>query len=117
VEEDKHGLWQRRSACQHEAGFDCEADRALRPPAVNAGDAHAEGAIALVDAFDDVDPDGPHAALAGAFPGEALWSSGRARLPGRFCGGQRRGCTVRRSARMPGDVLAKVIDRLRSGSW
>lgn len=117
VEEDKHGLWQRRSACQAEAGFDCEADRALRPVAINAGDAHVGGAAALVDVFDDVDPKGPHAELAGAYPGEALWSSGRARLPGRFCGGKKKGCTKLRSARLPGDVLGSVVKRLSLGTW
>jgi hypothetical protein len=117
VEEDKHGLWQRRTACQHESGFDCEADRALRPVAVNAGDARVGGAAALVDVFDDVDPEGPHAALAGAFPGEALWSGARARVPGRFCGGRRKGCTKVRSARLPGDVLGAVVERFRSGVW
>lgn len=117
VEEDKHGLWQRRSACQHESVFDCEADRVLRPVAVNVGDARVGGAAALVDVLDDVDPKGPHATLAGAFPGEALWSGGRARVPGRFCGGRRKGCTKTRSARLPGDVLAAVVERFRLGAW
>jgi hypothetical protein len=117
VEQDKHGLWQRRSACQHQAGFDCEADRVLRPIAINVGDAGVDGAVALVDALDDVHPEGPHAALAGTFPGEALWSPGRARVPGRFCGGHGKGCTQKRSARLPGDVLASVVQRLTLGAW
>jgi hypothetical protein len=117
VEEDKHGLWQNRSACEHEAGFDCESDRALRPAAVNTGNAQPDGATTLVDVLDDVDPEGPHAPVARSFPGETVYSAGRAAVPGRFCGGRHRSCTKKKSAKLPGDVLAAVLERFARDAW
>jgi len=117
VEEGKHGLWQNRAACQHDAGFDCDSNHPLRPAAINTGNPSADGTGVLVDVLDDVDPAGPHAALAGVFPGEAMWSAGRARMPGRFCGGRTTRCTRVRSAKLAGDVMTSVVERFEHDHW
>ena len=117
VEQDKHGLWQNGAQCRAHAAFSCGGERALRPQIVNAGDHRNGGAAALVDALDGVARDGPHAALAQVFPGEALWSPERARISGRFCGGHFRGCTRERSAKLPGDVIGAVMRRFEQDRW
>lgn len=117
VEQDKHGLWQNGAECRARAAFSCGGERALRPEIVNAGDQRADGTAALVDALDRVAPDGPHAALAQVFPGEALWSPERAPVSGRFCGGHVKGCTRARSARIPGDVIGAVLRRFEQDRW
>jgi hypothetical protein len=117
VEQDKHGLWQNAVECRARAAFSCGGERALRPQIINAGDLRAGGTATLVDALDRVTPDGPHAALAQVFPGEALWSHERARVSGRFCGGHSKGCTRARSARIPGDVIGSVMRRFAQDRW
>jgi len=117
VEQDKHGLWQNGAACREHAAFSCGGERALRPPIVNAGDLSAGGTAALVDVLDRVAADGPHAALAQVFPGEALWSPDRARISGRFCGGHSQDCTRKRSAALPGDVIGAVMRRFAQDRW
>ncbi len=117
VEEDKHGTWPSGRQCRKEAAFSCRGNQSLRPPAVNAGDWSDTGPRALVDALDGLSPSGPHGELSGAFPGEAVWTSGLAHLSGRFCGGVRRGCTQLHSANMPGAVIANLIRQFRFGNW
>ncbi|HMI89823.1 MAG TPA: hypothetical protein VK509_00590, partial [Polyangiales bacterium] len=84
---------------------------------INAGDLRADGGAALVDVLDRVAPDGPHAALAQVFPGEALWSPERAPLGGRFCGGHSEDCTRKRSAAIPGAVIGAVMRRFAQDRW
>jgi hypothetical protein len=117
VEENKHGLWQNGHACRASAAFDCEGNRPLRPEVINAGDFHEAGAAALVDELDRVSPEGPHAPLAQVFPGEALWTTSRSRVAGRFCGGRSKGCTLERSAASPGRVIGEVVRHFESGRW
>jgi len=117
VERDKHGLWHSRRRCDQRAAFECDGDRVLRPPAVNAGEWSENGVSTLVDAIDRRLEDGPHAALSDVFEGEAIWSSGRAAVTGRFCGGRRRGCSKSRSANLPGDVLRQLLRRFQTRAW
>jgi hypothetical protein len=115
VERNKHGLWSNERACQQEAAFGCRSDLALRPAAVNIGDYAPKGSSALVDALDNLAPDGPFGELAGTFPGDALWTPSKAKVRGRFCGGQRN-CSARNSANQPGAVIAmlvKLFDRIQ----
>ncbi len=107
VEQDKHGLWQNGRSCREKAAFSCRGDRSLRPDSVNVGDYSPEGTRALVDALDGIAAGGTFGELAGLFPGDAVWTPARARIPGRFCGGSA-GCTKSHSSNMPGDVLASV---------
>jgi hypothetical protein len=110
VERDKHGVWQNGRSCREHAAFNCGGERMLRPSAINVGDPSADGSSALVDALDGLSPNGPFAQLAGVFPGEAIWTRLRARVPGRFCGGHVR-CSEHSSANQPGNVLADVQAR------
>ena len=108
VERDKHGVWQNGKSCRQHAAFDCGGQRALRPAAINVGDPSVDGSRALVDALDGLAPSGPFAQLAGVFPGEAVWTRLRARVPGHFCGGHVR-CSERHSANQPGNVIADLV--------
>jgi hypothetical protein len=107
VEKNKHGVWQNRRACRSHAAFSCSADRALRPPVTNIGDPSADGSGTLVDALDGITSGGPFGELAGIFPGDAIWSPTRARVPGRFCGGNAR-CDQHNSANQPGSVIRQL---------
>lgn len=113
VERDKHGVWQSGKSCREHAAFDCGGQRMLRPIALNVGDPSADGSRALVDALDGLSPNGPFAQLAGVFPGEAIWTRLRARVPGHFCGGHVR-CSERRSANQPGNVIADLLALVES---
>lgn len=108
VERDKHGVWQSGKSCREHAAFYCGGQRMLRPLAINVGDPSADGSRALVDALDGLSPNGPFAQLAGVFPGEAVWTRLRARVPGHFCGGHVR-CSERHSANQPGNVIADLL--------
>jgi hypothetical protein len=108
VERDKHGLWPNGKSCRDRAAFSCGGQRALRPAAVNVGDPSHDGSHALVDRLDGLAARGSFAALAGVFPGEAVWSSALARVPGRFCGGRVR-CSAGASANQPGKVIAELL--------
>lgn len=108
VERNKHGLWQNGRACREHSAFSCRGERSLRPDALNVGDPSADGSSGLVDGLDGLAPNGPFAQLAGVFPGEAVWTAERARVPGRFCGG-RAGCNGRRSANQPGNVISNLL--------
>ena len=108
VERNKHGLWQSGRACRERAAFSCRGERSLRPEAVNVGDPSADGSSGLVDVLDGLAPNGPFSELAGVFPGEAVWTASRARVPGRFCGG-RVSCNGRYSANQPGTVISNLL--------
>ena len=111
VERDKHGLWQNGSDCRARAAFSCRGDRELRPPASNVGEFSEDGSRGLIDALDGLALGGVFGELAGVFPGDAIWSAQRARIPGRFCGGVA-ACAPGRSATQPGQILAKLFDQL-----
>jgi len=117
VEEDKHGLWQSGKQCKKESAFDCHGNRILRPYAVNIGDGGRPAPRPLVDMLDDLADHGPHGELAGIFPGEAVWTSKRARVFGRFCGGIPMGCTHKKSATIPGAVIESLIEKFESSGW
>lgn len=108
VERDKHGVWQNGRSCREHAAFSCGGERTLRPVAINVGDPSADGSAALVDALDGLAPRGPFAQLAGVFPGEAIWTRLRARVPGHFCGGHVH-CSEGASANQPGNVIADLL--------
>jgi hypothetical protein len=108
VERDKHGLWSNQRACQQEAAFGCRGDRAMRPAAVNIGNHALKGGSAMVDALDGLAAHGPFGELAGAFPGDAVWTPSKARVRGRFCGGQR-DCSAKNSANQPGAVIGMLV--------
>jgi hypothetical protein len=109
VERDKHGLWQNGRSCREHAAFSCKGERMLRPSAINIGDYSPDGSRGLIDGLDGLNPNGPFAELVGVFPGDAIWSKGRARVNGRFCGGAV-GCSVRNSANQPGLVIAGLLE-------
>jgi hypothetical protein len=113
VERNKHGLWSSQRACQQEAAFACRGDRAMRPAAVNIGNHAGKGSSAMVDTLDGLAPDGPFGELAGAFPGDAVWTPSKARVRGRFCGGQR-SCSFRNSANQPGAVISMLLKQFAS---
>jgi hypothetical protein len=108
VERNKHGLWTNGKDCRAHAAFSCGGQKYLRPEALNIGDPSVDGSRGLVDGLDGLSPNGPFAELAGVFPGDAVWSASRGRVPGRFCGG-RGGCSVGRSANQPGNVISKLL--------
>lgn len=108
VERNKHGVWSNQRACQQEAAFGCRGDRALRPAAINIGDHAKRGSSAMVDALDGLAPGGPFGELAGAFPGDAVWTPSKAKVRGRFCGGQRN-CSAHNSANQPGAVIGLLV--------
>jgi hypothetical protein len=108
VERDKHGLWSQGQRCREFSAFRCRGDRSVRPSAINIGDYSADGSRALIDGLDGLAPSGPFGALAGVFPGDAIWSPARSRVAGRFCGG-RLGCTQSNSAPLPGGVIAHLL--------
>jgi hypothetical protein len=112
VERDKHGIWQSGKSCREHAAFHCGGERMLRPVAVNVGNPSDDGSGALVDALDGLAPSGPYSQLAGVFPGEAVWTRLRARVPGHFCGGHVR-CSERHSANQPGNVIADLLALFR----
>lgn len=116
VEKNKHGIWENGRSCRRLSGFRCRGDRSVRPEAVNIGDAGPDLRSTLIDSLDHVSPGGPFGALAGVFPGDAVWSPERARIPGRFCGGQP-GCSDRNSATQPGSVLGRMVDLVRNSAW
>jgi hypothetical protein len=116
VEKNKHGAWQSGRACREHAGFRCLGDRALRPDAVNVGNDGENGARALIDGLDNLAPGGPFGELAGLFPGDAVWTASRARVPGRFCGGAK-GCTPSNSANMPGTMLTNLVKLFEQQKW
>jgi hypothetical protein len=116
VERNKHGLWQDGKSCRQEAGFSCRGDRKLRPDAVNVGDSGPGRSHALVDSLDGLASSGPFGALAGLFPGEAVWTPEKARVRGRFCGGQRT-CSQSDSANQPGAVIARLVQLFQTSAW
>jgi hypothetical protein len=107
VERDKHGLWSEGRRCRELAAFRCRGDRSVRPSAINVGDYSPDASRGLVDGLDGLSPSGPFGALAGVFPGDAIWTRSRSRVNGRFCGG-RTGCTQTNSAPLPGAVIAHL---------
>lgn len=107
VEKNKHGLWQSGRACRSKSAFSCRGDRSMRPDANNIGDDAPGGPRMLVDAFDGMQADGPFAEVSRFFPGDAVWTASRARVKGKFCGGQR-DCSRSQSATMPGDLIARL---------
>lgn len=117
VEENKHGLWQSGHLCRKESAFSCRGNRRLRPVAVNVGDYRQNGIRALVDSLDDIAIDGSHGDLAGVFPGEAVWTPSLAHIFGRFCGGVRQGCSRKKSANLPGNVIAAVVKKFKAEGW
>jgi hypothetical protein len=114
VEKDKHGVWQSGAPCREKALYRCRGDRAVRPNAINIGDASEHGRRALVDTLDGIATDGPFAQLAGIFPGDAIWSGEKTRVSGRFCGG-RRDCSESRSANLPGTVVGMIVQMFERG--
>jgi hypothetical protein len=117
VEEDKHGLWQSGHLCRKESAFSCRGNRRLRPVAVNVGDYRRNGFRALVDSLDNIAIDGSYGDLAGVFPGEAVWTPALARIFGRFCGGVRQGCSRKKSANLPGNVIAALVKKFEAKGW
>lgn len=116
VEKDKHGLWQNALGARGQAGFRCRADHTLRPEAINVGDPGQGSEHGLIDGLDQLAEDGPFGTLAGVFPGDAVWSRQGARVPGRFCGGQR-DCSGDNSANQPGMVIANVVQIFQNSQW
>jgi hypothetical protein len=108
VERNKHGLWPNARSCRGHAAFRCRGDRQLRPTAINIGDYSVDGSRALIDGLDGLAPNGPFGDLAGVFPGDAVWTPGRSRISGRFCGGKL-GCTMSQSATQPGSLIMRMV--------
>jgi hypothetical protein len=117
VEKDKHGLWQNGPACRSESAFSCRSDHPLRPSAVNIGDYARHDQATLIDSLDGLAKNGPFGELAGLFPGDAIWTPAKARVHGRFCGGQR-ACSNSNSSNQPGTVIAALVRMFtKNASW
>jgi hypothetical protein len=116
VERQKHGLWQNGQQCRARAAFSCKGDRSMRPPAFNVGDPSPDGSRSLIDEFDAVAAGGAFGELAGVFPGDAVWSTQLARVPGKFCGGGR-DCNSGRGATQPGTIIGKMVQLFESAKF